>query len=89
MVSPLDRPRPGTCPAHLRSRQEHHTFEKAAKAYYDAHERSWKNDKHRAQFLSTLKAYAFPKIGRLPVADIDTGLRNRLDRVIRHKPGRD
>jgi hypothetical protein len=50
------------------------TFEKAAQAYYDAHERSWKNNKHRAQFLSTLKAYAFPKIGKLPVADIDTGL---------------
>jgi hypothetical protein len=50
------------------------TFEKAAQAYYDAHERSWKNDKHRAQFLSTLKAYVFPKIGKLPIADIDTGL---------------
>jgi integrase len=50
------------------------TFEKAAQAYYDTHERSWKNDKHRAQFVSTLKAYVFPKLGRLPVADIDTGL---------------
>jgi integrase len=50
------------------------SFEKAAQTYYDAHERGWKNDKHRAQFLSTLKAYAFPKIGKLPVADIDTGL---------------
>jgi integrase len=49
------------------------TFEKAATAYYDAHERSWKNRKHAAQFLSTLKAYAFPKIGKLPVADIETG----------------
>lgn len=32
------------------------------------------NAKHAAQFLSTLRDYAFPKIGKLPVADIDTGL---------------
>lgn len=50
------------------------TFEAAAQGYFDAHEGSWKNAKHRAQFLSTLKTYAFPKIGRLPVAGIDTGL---------------
>src|SRR5271156_6126572 len=43
------------------------TFEQAAQAYFDAHERQWKNAKHRAQFLSTLKEYAFRKIGRLPV----------------------
>jgi integrase len=49
------------------------TFEQAAQAYYDAHQASWKNAKHAAQFLSTLRDYAFPKIGRLSVADIDTG----------------
>ncbi len=50
------------------------TFEAAARQYFDAHERQWRNEKHRAQFLSTLQAYAFPKIGALPVAAIDTGL---------------
>jgi integrase len=50
------------------------TFEKAAHAYFDAHEGKWRNAKHRAQFLSTLKAYAFPKIGSLPVAAIDVSL---------------
>ncbi|HLH98025.1 MAG TPA: integrase arm-type DNA-binding domain-containing protein [Xanthobacteraceae bacterium] len=50
------------------------TFQDAARQYFDAHERSWKNAKHRAQFLSTLETYAFPKIGRLSVAEIDTGL---------------
>jgi len=49
------------------------TFEKAAIAYHAAHQASWKNAKHAAQFLSTLRDYAYPKIGRLPVADIDTG----------------
>jgi integrase len=50
------------------------TFEAAAEAYYKDHEASWKNVKHRQQFLNTLKTYVFPKIGKLPVADIDTGL---------------
>jgi integrase len=49
-------------------------FEEAAQQYFEAHEKKWRNAKHRAQFLSSLRAYAFPKIGRLPVADIDLGL---------------
>jgi integrase len=49
------------------------TFAEAARAYFNFHERKWKNAKHRAQFLSTLETYAFPKIGTLPVAAIDTG----------------
>lgn len=50
------------------------TFAEAALAYFDGHERKWRNAKHRAQFLSTMKTYAFPEIGGLPVAAIDTGL---------------
>ena len=50
------------------------TFEEATRQYFDAHEKKWRNAKHRAQFLSTLRAYAFPKIGKLPLADVDLGL---------------
>ena len=50
------------------------SFEEAATLYFDAHERKWRNAKHRAQFLSTLKSYVFPKIGSMAIADIDTGL---------------
>jgi integrase len=50
------------------------TFEQAAKQYFDTHEKKWRNAKHRQQFLNTLTAYAFPKIGKLSVAAIDTGL---------------
>jgi integrase len=50
------------------------TFQDAAQQYFDQHERKWRNAKHRAQFLATLRDYAFPKIGKLSVADIDTGL---------------
>jgi integrase len=50
------------------------TFEQTARQYFDQHAPKWRNAKHRAQFLSTLATYAFPKIGSLPVAAIDTGL---------------
>jgi integrase len=50
------------------------SFEQAAQQYFDAHEKQWKNAKHRAQFLSTLRAYAYPVIGKLSVADVDLGL---------------
>jgi hypothetical protein len=35
--------------------------------------RNWRNAKHRNQFISTLKEYVFPKLGKLAVADIDIG----------------
>jgi integrase len=50
------------------------TFADAARQYFDQHEGKWKNRKHRAQFLATLRDYALPVLGRLPVAAIDTGL---------------
>jgi integrase len=50
------------------------TFREAAQAYFDQHEKSWKNAKHRAQFLSTMETYVYPRIGNLPVGGIDTGL---------------
>ena len=50
------------------------TFEAAAQAYFDEHEKQWRNAKNRAQFLSSLNAYAFPLIGTLPVSTIDKAL---------------
>ncbi len=49
------------------------TFEEAARKYFDQHQEKWSNAKHRQQFFNTLKDYAFPKIGRLAVADVDIG----------------
>jgi integrase len=49
-------------------------FKQVAELYFDRHSASWKNKKHIAQFLSTLSAYAFPKIGALPVADVNRDL---------------
>lgn len=47
-------------------------FRDAAQTYFDAHEVKWTNTKARGNFLSRLKAYAFPQIGGLPVAEITT-----------------
>lgn len=47
-------------------------FRDAAQQYFDAHESRWSNAKSRANFLSRLKAYAFPHIGGLPVSEIST-----------------
>jgi integrase len=46
------------------------TFEQAVQAYLESHGDSWKNPKHRAQWLSTLETYAFPQMGKLLVQDI-------------------
>lgn len=45
-------------------------FEDAAKQYITAHEGGWKNQKHTAQWRTTLESYAYPVIGRLHVRDI-------------------
>ncbi len=50
------------------------TFEECARAYISSHEAGWKNDKHRAQWRSTLATYVYPVIGALPVKVVDTGL---------------
>ena len=49
------------------------TFEGAAKKYIQTHRASWRNAKHGNQWENTLKAYAYPQIGALPVQNIDTG----------------
>jgi integrase len=50
------------------------TFRDCAERYITAHAVGWKNSKHRQQWRNTLKTYAYPVIGELPVAAIDTGL---------------
>jgi integrase len=50
------------------------TFAQAATQYIAAHEVSWKNQKHAAQWTSTLKLYVYPLFGDLPVQEINTGL---------------
>lgn len=46
------------------------SFKWCADQFMEAHSDSWRNAKHRAQWLSTLTNYAFPKLGALLVRDI-------------------
>ncbi len=46
------------------------TFEQAARNLHKELAPSFRNDKHKAQWLSSLKNHAFPKIGKRSVADI-------------------
>jgi integrase len=50
------------------------TFREAADRFVAGHRESWRSDKHRQQWDSTLATYAFPVIGNLPVNEIDIGI---------------
>ena len=50
------------------------TFARCVDEYLAAHSGAWRNAKHRDQWKSTLKTYAEPIIGHLPVTAIDTAL---------------
>jgi len=50
------------------------TFDQCACAYIEAHKASWRNAKHADQWTNTLRTYASPTFGYLPVGEIDTAL---------------
>lgn len=47
-------------------------FEQCAEGYIEAHKAGWKSAKHAGQWLATLKTYAYPVIGKLPVQMVET-----------------
>ena len=49
-------------------------FRDAAKAYIASHRAAWKNEKHAAQWTSTLETYVYLHIGDVPVQGVDTTL---------------
>jgi hypothetical protein len=70
-IDPLDHRR--RVKAQLASQQDRtKTFAECAEAFLAKHSDGWKNAKHRQQWASTLKIYAYPVLGRLSVADIAT-----------------
>lgn len=48
------------------------TFAEAAEKVHGDHSATWKNKKHAAQWISSLRAYAFPAFGETGVDRIDT-----------------
>lgn len=49
------------------------TFREVAVAYIAAHEPTWRNPVHRAQWRSTLESYVYPVFGDNPVASVEVG----------------
>jgi integrase len=54
------------------------SFDQCAEAFIASHRAGWKNAKHAEQWPSTIKAYASPVFGALPVQAIDTGFVMRV-----------
>lgn len=50
------------------------TFQQAAEQCIDSKKHEWKNAKHGQQWVNTLTTHAYPTIGKLSVAALDTGL---------------
>ena len=50
------------------------TFDDAVAKYIKAHKAGWKSDKHAKQWTATLKTYASPVFGRLPVSAVDINM---------------
>ena len=47
------------------------TFEACVEAFLQTREKAWRNEKHRAQWKSTLRMYAYPVMGSLAVKDVE------------------
>jgi integrase len=63
------------------------TFADAAQQCYDGRAETWRNEKHRAQWLSSLAAYAYPRIGALRVNEVTvTDVLNVLTPIWSVKP---
>lgn len=63
------------------------TFREAAALVHGEHKASWRNAKHRQQWLSTLEAYAFPAFGDRSVANVDAAaVRDALAAIWLAKP---
>ena len=50
------------------------TFKQCAMAYVEAHEVSWRSERHRHQWRHSLETYVYPLLGALPVQAVDVGL---------------
>ena len=55
-----------------KAKRESETFREIAEALIASKSAGWTNLKHRAQWTSTLTAYAFPVLGKMDVAQIET-----------------
>jgi integrase len=73
--------------AERRKRTPVPTFEEAAVLVHGEHQKGWKSGKHQAQWLSTLRSYAFPRFGQVLVSQVEThAVRDALEAIWLSKP---
>ena len=72
-IDPIDKRNEARAAARL-ARARGISFEDCAGKFIEAHSTDWKSEKHREQWAATLKTYAYPAFGKLPVAEVDTAL---------------
>lgn len=70
-IDPIDHRREGTAAARA-SAAKALTFQQVAEKALAAQEMAWRNDKHRAQWWSTLRTFAFPFLGNVSIAEVGT-----------------
>ena len=56
----------------LKARRVVTTFAEAAVKVHEEHSPTWKNSKHRQQWINTLKQYVFPALGNMAINKINT-----------------
>lgn len=49
------------------------TFDTCASEYIELQRPQWSNPKHAQQWVNTIATYASPHIGKMPIANVDTG----------------
>lgn len=59
--------------AQKRAAAQERTFKALAESYMALHSPTWKNEKHKWQWRSTLENLAYPRLGDMDVGDIDQG----------------
>jgi integrase len=72
-VDPLARRQEEKAAAAAEAQKTTLTFKQVAERFHAAHQASWRNEKHRGQWLTQMEAYVFPVFGGLPVERVSTG----------------
>src|SRR5262245_33670477 len=76
-IDPVDA-RKAAAAAQRAARAKLTTFQKCAEDYHATNKSRWRNEKHRREWMATLRCYAFPIVGNLSVNAIDTGLVHKV-----------
>jgi integrase len=71
-IDPVEARRAASAPPRTTAPHLRPTFKQVALEFIAGRDAGWRNRKHAAQWTSTLKTYAFPRIGDTPVDEITT-----------------